>query len=104
MITLTEFILLSLATFRITHLFVYDSIFSSIKAPLYTEVVVDEEVYLSPKNKLGEMLSCHWCTSVWVSLFLFLLFIYVPIISSPFITVFAISGVACLCQMVKSRD
>ncbi|MFL6561249.1 MAG: DUF1360 domain-containing protein, partial [Bacillus sp. (in: firmicutes)] len=68
-ITLLNLIILSLASFRLTRLFVFDKITEFIREPFFNEIKeVDEygeiEVYYLPKEKgvkkfFGELLSCY---------------------------------------------
>ena len=55
-----EFILLSLAAWRITALFVYDD------GPW--------GIFVRLRDAIGGPLTCFWCTSVWVSLVVSLFF------------------------------
>ncbi len=62
-----EIIILWLATFRLTRLFVYDQITNFIREPLK-----------SYKNwlwkSLSELLNCPWCTSVWSALIIYYIY------------------------------
>lgn len=98
------FILLGLASFRLTRLVVYDKICEFLRKPFLEELEElneqgDIEQYIGIKGTglrawIGELLSCYWCTGMWASIFLFLLFLYSPFIGKGIIAVFAIAGLA----------
>lgn len=98
------FILLGLASFRLTRLIVFDKICEFLRKPFLEELEEENEQgeleqYIGIKGEglrawIGELLSCYWCTGVWTSLFLFLLFFYSPLIGKGFIAVFAVAGFA----------
>lgn len=98
-----EFIVLILASFRITHLIVFDEIASFIRKP-FIDVIEREneegfkEVIVEVKGKglrrfIGKLISCYWCTGIWVSLGVVCLFYLYPKSFFLFI-VFAIAGAA----------
>ncbi|RKO61513.1 DUF1360 domain-containing protein [Caldibacillus debilis] len=102
--------LIGLAAFRVTRLFVYDKIFEFLRAPFFDEVTETgedgkEETYLVPKKAgwkhvFGELLNCYWCTGVWASLFLTLLYLFWPFWGELIVLVFAVSAVAAIIETV----
>lgn len=61
------------------------------------------EVYYSPKSTpvkkfFGELLSCYWCTGVWVSTGLVLGFLYLSTLFMPIILIAAIAGLASILE------
>jgi len=61
------------------------------------------EVYYSPKSTpikkfIGELLSCYWCTGVWVSTGLIIGYIYFSTLFMPIILIFAIAGLASILE------
>lgn len=99
-----DIFLLSFASFRITRLLVMDKITEFLRAPFLEEVVVknedgEEEIYVTTKGGkirtfFGEMLSCYWCTGIWVTIFLCLFYFFAPLYAYPFVIIFAIAGIA----------
>ncbi|KGX92724.1 membrane protein [Pontibacillus halophilus JSM 076056 = DSM 19796] len=97
--------MLSLASFRITRLLVYDTIMEWFRAPFLEEFQQEneegvKETYVKVKGAgirafFGEMLTCHWCTGFWVTLGVLLVYFYVPILE-PVLLLFAVSGAAAL--------
>ncbi len=79
-LTLLKLVLLGLASFRLSHLFVFDEIMNPIRK--YFLNYEEEENVLGltfpvPKPKgrgirnfIGRILRCYWCTGVWMTLFL----------------------------------
>lgn len=104
---LETIIIIGLASFRLTRLIVFDKITEFIRAPFFDEVVDDDEVYLVVKPTgirrwVGEMLSCYWCTGVWVSAALLIGYFYLPMILIPVILIFAISALGSIIETIIS--
>ena len=112
-ITVFEFILLSLATFRITRLIVFDTIITFIRKPFHEiiEEVNDDgttATYLQIKGTgikfwIGELLSCYWCVGVWVAAILLTSYIFLPIATSVIVYIFAIAAVASIVEAIISK-
>lgn len=108
-----DFILLVLASFRITRLMVYDRITEFIRRLVLEEVTEKNEVgedvvyYVSKSGKVrgffGELISCYWCTGVWSAIFLILLYYFLPFIYTPFVLVFAIAGAAAFIEAILQK-
>jgi hypothetical protein len=98
-----HFIILVLASFRLTHLLVYDEITSFLRDPfLSVTFEQDDSGHDVPQIDIkgtgwrywvGTILSCHWCTGVWSSLAIVALYWLLPI-TFPLLIVLAISGAA----------
>lgn len=78
--SLTDLLLLVLASFRLTHLVAFDK----IAAPLRTRA--------EPSPLLHELLTCYWCCGVWVSALLGFSFLQWPAIAKPAILILAVAG------------
>ncbi|RLQ97165.1 DUF1360 domain-containing protein [Falsibacillus albus] len=112
-LTLLQFIILSFASFRLTHLLVFDKITSFIRAPFFEEFMEKdengkEELYIMPKQSgvrgwIGELLSCYWCTGIWMAIFLFLFAKYVPYIADPVILILAVAGVGAFIESIIQK-
>lgn len=59
-----EFIILGLATYRITRLATRDTIFESARNRYWRR-------FPPESSKLGYLLTCEWCLSVWVASLLY---------------------------------
>ncbi|QHE61019.1 DUF1360 domain-containing protein [Rossellomorea vietnamensis] len=107
-LTFIELFALGLAIFRLTHLLVFDKITEFLRAPFFDEYVEVEEngeeaIYLSPKKGglkgfIGELLSCYWCTGIWVSGFLYGGYCFFPLYFIPLITILAVAGIAAILE------
>ncbi|MDQ7794383.1 MAG: DUF1360 domain-containing protein [bacterium] len=76
--TAPDLALLILASFRVTHLIVFDTITAPVREAL--------------RRPLGPLITCFWCSGFWVSLALFLGYVYLPLVFRPVVIVFAIAG------------
>ncbi|WAA13082.1 DUF1360 domain-containing protein [Fervidibacillus halotolerans] len=107
------FLLFVLASFRLTRLIVFDKITEFIRRPFMEEVTEmdekgEEVVYIVPKSRgirkwVGELLACYWCTGIWVSAFLLLIYYIDPYVSTPILLLFAIAGAASLIETVIGK-
>jgi len=106
-IPLADFILIALATFRLTRLFVYDKITAWFR-DLFKEsreITLDGVTYTErsvplngPRRTISDLLSCPWCIGVWFALFTTTLY-FLTSWSWYLILVLALSGVATLLQL-----
>ena len=93
-IAIFDFILIILATFRLIRLFVYDKI---------TQFIRDWFIPIShgPRRTIGALLSCPWCTGVWIAPFV-IFFYYSTPLAWFVILVLAIAGVASFIQVLAN--
>lgn len=108
-----DFVLLALASFRLTRLLVYDKITAFLRKPFHkeiTEIAPDGTVeeYIEIKGTgirkwIGELLSCHWCTGVWSAAILYGGWVLFPQIGFPVVMILAIAGLASFLETVLSR-
>jgi Protein of unknown function (DUF1360) len=106
-ISLIDLLILVLASFRLTHLIVFDEIASFIRKPFLSvtyEADVSGQLVRNVQYKgtglrrwIGELLSCHWCVGVWVAAGTVVLYLYFPI-TYPFLLVMAIAGAAAVIE------
>jgi hypothetical protein len=98
-----DFIVLILASFRLTHLIVFDEITAVIRDP-FVKVTYDRDdsgqVVRNIKiegtgwrHTIGLFLSCHWCVGIWSSAALIALYIWLPV-TFPLHLILAIAGAA----------
>ncbi|MFB6497917.1 DUF1360 domain-containing protein [Bacillus haynesii] len=108
------FILFSIAVFRLTRLVVFDTIMAPFRSLFHEEVeeknekTGETETYLVMKGKgvrawIGELLSCYWCTGVWCTAFLLVLYAFVPTIAEWLILLLAIAGLAGVLETIVSK-
>ncbi|MEH7238312.1 DUF1360 domain-containing protein [Bacillus sp. JJ1562] len=108
-----EFALFGLASFRLTRLIVFDKITAFIRKPFiheYEETDPDgtTATYVEVKGKglrawIGELISCYWCTGIWISAFLYAGWIIWPIGTEFIIAVLAIAGIAALIETINTK-
>lgn len=106
-ISLLDLIILVLASFRITHLIVFDEITSFIRKPfLLVSYDLDSSGQLvrnvqykgtGLRRWIGSLLSCHWCVGVWVAAGIVVLYFFLPV-AYPLLLVFAIAGAAAVIE------
>lgn len=102
--------ILALASFRLTRLIVFDKITEFLRDPFFDEIEEENEegkmeVYYLPKQTpikkfIGELLSCYWCTGVWVSAAVVSGYLFLPAVFVPIILVFAVAGLAALVETI----
>ena len=102
------FILLGLATFRLTRLLVFDKITAFIRNPFLDEIEeIDEngqtDTFLVPKEGMikgffGELLSCYWCTGVWSAIVLCTFYLVYPTLAIPVLLILAVAAVAAIIE------
>ncbi|WP_026561088.1 DUF1360 domain-containing protein [Bacillus sp. J37] len=113
MITWVEFLIIALASFRLTRLMVFDKITSFIRSPFHREMEEinengETEIYIEIKGKgirawIGELLSCYWCTGVWCTAFLCGLWWFWPIGAEPLLVILAIAGLAGIIESIVGK-
>lgn len=106
-ISLIDLLILVLASFRLTHLIVFDTIASFIRKPFLTvsyEADVTGQLVRNVQVKgtglrrwIGELLSCHWCVGVWVAAGIVGLYLFVPAVY-PLLLILAVAGAAAVIE------
>ncbi|AUI37086.1 hypothetical protein CWI35_11725 [[Bacillus] caldolyticus] len=91
------YIMIILASYRFTHLIVFDKITEFIRNPFMKKEKIQHEdgsteIKKVPKSKFGYLLNCYWCAGVWSAMFLALGYLFIPKIAMPFIFIFSIAG------------
>ncbi|MFP5110954.1 DUF1360 domain-containing protein [Bacillaceae bacterium C204] len=109
-ITLLNLLLLSLASFRLTRLIVFDKITEFIRVPFFNEIKEETEdgeieVYYLPKEKglkkfFGELLSCYWCTGIWTTTGIISISLLYPDFSFPIILILGVAGFASIIESI----
>lgn len=94
-IDLFDFLLLSLATFRLVRLVVYDRV-----ALFVREYFGHAES--GPKKVASDLLNCPWCFGMWAGAFV-VFFYYVMPMAWFVILILAVSGVASFIQLITNK-
>ncbi|MEW9669174.1 DUF1360 domain-containing protein [Ammoniphilus sp. 3BR4] len=97
--------ILILASFRLTHLIVYDEITAFLRAPFLEERYETDEHGHMMRNVdikgsglryvIGSLISCHWCMGIWSTTAVVLLYWLVPL-SLPVLFILAVAGGAAI--------
>lgn len=110
-INLFDFVLLILATFRLTRLFVYDKITKFVRDWFLDErelttsagdvLFLREKPLDGPRRTMADLLSCPWCTAAWFAPMVTFFYFLTP--SAWFvILVLAIAGAASSIQVLAN--
>ncbi|NRD79072.1 DUF1360 domain-containing protein [Bacillus sp. BRMEA1] len=101
--------ILALASFRLTHLIVFDTITWFLRKPFVSiNTIVDASGrtnhYMEIRGKgwrywMGSLLTCHWCMGVWCSLIVVALYFFLPIIF-PLLVILAVAGIASIIEFI----
>ncbi len=91
------FFMLILASYRLTHLIVFDKITEFIRKPFMKQKrTVDANGHVNEKNvpasNFGYMLNCYWCAGVWCAILIGLGYLFLPDIAVPVIFILSIAG------------
>ncbi|WP_258960955.1 DUF1360 domain-containing protein [Paenibacillus aquistagni] len=105
-------LILILASFRLTHLLVYDDITAPLRRLFVTTTIVTldhgqqavqhEVAPKGPRRWLGMLFTCHWCMGVWSSLILTLLWLFVPY-AIWLLVILAVAGAAAIIETIVLR-
>jgi hypothetical protein len=95
-ISLITYVMLILASYRLTHLIVFDKITEFIRRPFVKKVQIEtangttsKEV---PTSMFGYLLKCYWCAGIWSAILLGGGYLLFPRITFVFILIFSIAG------------
>jgi Protein of unknown function (DUF1360) len=90
------YVMLILASYRLTHLIVFDKITEFIRRPFVKKVQVEtangttsKEV---PTSMFGYLLKCYWCAGVWSAILLGGGYLLFPRVTFVVILIFSIAG------------
>ena len=98
---LVNFIIFGLATWRVSNLLVNEAgpfdVFTKIRERAGIEHV-DGVPTIVPDKFFAQLLSCVWCTSIWVGAGWLIAWLVMPEAASAFAALFAFSAVAILVE------
>ena len=90
------YIMLILASYRLTHLIVFDKITEFIRKPFMKKVEVETDAGTEtkeiPASMFGYLLKCYWCAGVWSAILLGGAYLLFPKVTFVFILIFSIAG------------
>jgi hypothetical protein len=93
--TLLEFVILGLATYRLTRLITTDNIFETFRERIWKK-------HPPHSSKLGYLITCDWCTSIWVASVVVASAMIIPVLVYVY-AVFAVSAIAGLLTAYESK-
>ena len=105
-LALVDYVLITLATFRMVRLFVYDAVTKWFREQFYDATVTRGKVTLTkPKSgarrTLADLLSCPWCFGTWSAALVIFCYLLTPYAVFP-VLLLAISGVATFIQLLTN--
>jgi hypothetical protein len=97
------YLMLILASYRFTHLIVFDKITEFIRKPFMKEQEITDEkgrTYTKqvPKSKFGYLLNCYWCAGVWSAILFGCGYLLIIKIFWPVIFIFSIAGASSIIE------
>lgn len=102
-LTTFDIVIVSLASFRLVRLFVYDNMTKFFREQFYDAKLVKTKVVLvkpetGPRRTLADLMSCPWCFGVWATTMVIFFYLLTPLSYFP-ILILALSGVASYLQL-----
>lgn len=105
-LTLTDYVLVTLASWRLTRLFVYDAITKFFREQFFDVVKVGktfklEKPKVGPRRTLADLLTCVWCFGMWASATVIFFYLLTPYAIFPVIFL-AVGAVASFLQILSN--
>jgi uncharacterized membrane protein YccF (DUF307 family) len=96
------YIMLILASYRLTHLIVFDKITEFIRKPFMKKIEVHTEhgteMKSVPKSMFGYLLNCYWCAGIWSAILLGGAYLLLPDITIVVVLILSIAGAQCILE------
>lgn len=101
-----DFILMTLATWRLTRLMIYDTVTKFVREQFWDVVKVGKSYALEkpptgPRRTIADLLSCPWCFGVWAAAIIIFFYLITPYAVYP-ILLLAVSAVASFLQILSN--
>lgn len=89
-----DLLILALASFRLTHLLVFDTIAEPVRRLVTRSAPQDQPGQDGEGSSLtiADLITCYWCCGVWVSAAVALSWFYLPQFSRLPLLIFAVAG------------
>ena len=105
-LTVTDLVLMTLASFRFIRLMVYDKITAFFREQFYDVVEQKGKTLLvkpvgGPRRTLADLLTCPWCFGVWATATVVFFYLLTPYAFFP-ILFLALSAVATFLQLLTN--
>jgi hypothetical protein len=103
---LVDFALITLASFRLVRMVIYDKIFAFFREQFYDVTEYKGNVVLvkpehGPRRTLADLLSCPWCFGVWATAMVSFLYLLTPYAFYP-VLLLALSAVVSMLQITSN--
>jgi len=103
---LVDYVLITLASWRVTRLFVYDAITKMIREQFWDVKKVGRGYQLDkpktgPRRTIADLLSCPWCFGVWATASVTFFYLITPYAVFP-VVLLALSAVATFLQITSN--
>jgi hypothetical protein len=96
------YLMLILASYRLTHLIVFDKITEFVRKPFMKKIEVETEHGIEekdvPKNMFGYLLNCYWCAGVWSAILIGGGYLLFPKLTSIVVLILSIAGGQCIIE------
>ena len=105
-LSVVDFTLITLASWRLIRLFVYDAITKFFREQFWDVVKVGrgyrlEKPKVGPRRTIADLLSCPWCFGMWATAIVTFFYLLTPYAVFPIILL-AISAVATFLQLLSN--
>ena len=105
-LTITDFVLITLASWRLTRLFVYDAITKFFREQFWDVVKTGkgyqlEKPKVGPRRTLADLMCCPWCFGVWATAMVTFFYLITPYAVYPVIFL-ALAAVATFLQLLSN--
>jgi hypothetical protein len=105
-LTIFDIVIISLASFRLTRLFVYDGMTKFFREQFYDAKLVKTKVILvkpeeGPRRTLSDLMNCPWCFGVWATTMIIFFYLLTPLSYFP-ILILALSSVATFLSLISN--
>lgn len=105
-LTLVDFTLVTLASWRLIRLFVYDMVTKWFREQFWDAKKEGRQVYLEkpktgPRRTLADLMGCPWCFGVWITAFTLFMYLITSYAVYPVIFL-ALSAVASFLQLLSN--
>jgi hypothetical protein len=103
---LVDYVLITLASWRVIRLFVYDAITKFIREQFLDIAKVGKSYELvkpkfGPRRTIADLLSCPWCIGVWATATVTFFYLLTPYAIFP-VVILALSAVATFLQLLAN--
>ncbi|MCA9361627.1 DUF1360 domain-containing protein [Candidatus Kaiserbacteria bacterium] len=106
-LTFFDVTLITLASFRMTRFFVYDSITKFFREQFYVAKVQRggrvelEKAKTGPRRTMADLMTCPWCFGIWSASTITFFYLLTPIAYFPTL-VLAVAGMASVLQVLSN--